>query len=64
MSLKYKEIEAFYKTEWRKLLRKFYILQRMSSYEIAERLQLDMGIAYTYRAVELWLVLSYTLKRI
>jgi hypothetical protein len=28
----------------------------MSSYEIAERLQTDMGIDYTYRAVELWLV--------
>lgn len=56
MSVKYKEIEAFYKIEWRKLLRKFYVLQRMSSYEIAERIQQDTGINYTYRAVELWLV--------
>lgn len=55
MSKKYHEIEAFYKMEWRKLLRKFYVLKQMSSYEIAERISFDTGIDYTYRAVELWL---------
>ncbi|MDD5196087.1 MAG: helix-turn-helix transcriptional regulator [Candidatus Omnitrophica bacterium] len=52
---KYKDIEAFYRIEWKKLLRKFYLIKRMSSYEIAEKIQDDMGMNYTYRAVELWL---------
>ena len=56
MSVKYKEIEVFYRIEWSKLLRKFYVLQKMSSYEIAERIKLDTGIDYTYRAIQKWLV--------
>ena len=54
--MKYHDIEAFYRMEWKRLLRKFYVIQKMSSYEIAEKIRQDVRIDYTYRAVQLWLV--------
>lgn len=52
---KFKEIEAFYKISWQKLLRKLHLIQRMSCPQISEKFQQDMGIDYTSRAVQRWL---------
>ena len=53
--IKFKYIEAFYKTDWEELLRSFRVKDRMSSFEIAEKIQRDTGIDYTYRQIQNWL---------
>jgi len=53
--IKFKYIEAFYKTEWQELLHTFHVKDRMSSFEISEKIQRDTGIEYTYRQIQNWL---------
>lgn len=53
--IKFKDIEAFYRTDWKELLSTFHLKDRLSSFEIAERIQQDVGIEYTSRAIRKWL---------
>jgi hypothetical protein len=53
--IKFKYIESFYNMEWEELISAFHLKDRMSSFEIAEKIRQDTGIEYTYRQVQKWL---------
>lgn len=53
--IKWKEIEDLYYKTMKEILKEFHVKGRMSSYEIAEKIERDTGIPYSYRQIQRWL---------